>query len=74
MIKKEEAGDRKYSTCSKRAWEDMEIIDLTIDDSDDDVRKRRRVFSNELIDLSIEAEDAPDLSGLGKCFVDDPSG
>ncbi|PMD38442.1 hypothetical protein L207DRAFT_568089 [Hyaloscypha variabilis F] len=74
MIKKEEAGDRKYSTRSKRAWEDMEIIDLTIDDSDDDVRKRRRVFSNELIDLSIEAEDAPDLSGLGNCFVDDPSG
>jgi hypothetical protein len=36
----------------------MEIIDLTIDDSDDDVRKRRRVFSSELIDLSIETEDA----------------
>ena len=42
----------------------MEIIDLTIDDSDDDVRKRRRVFSSELIDFSIEAEFAPDLSGL----------
>jgi hypothetical protein len=25
-------------------------------------------------DLSIEAEDALDLSGLGNCFVDDPSG
>jgi hypothetical protein len=73
-IKKEEAGDRKYSTRSKRAWEDMEIIDLTIDDSDDDVRKRRRVFSSELIDFSIEAEFAPDLSGLWNCFVDDPSG